>query len=69
MLPEKNSPESQERDANRRAGTEMANCNNEEIKFTEVPNAHASGLGAMGRNDEKLPSSPDAQEERPDPAY
>ena len=68
MLPEKNSPESQERDANRRAETDQANCN-EEIKFTEVPNAHASGLGAMGRNDEKLPSSPDAQEERPDPAY
>lgn len=35
---------------------------------TQVANAHASGLGAMGRNDEKLPTG----EETPppqDPAY
>jgi hypothetical protein len=31
--------------------------------FTQIPNAHAAGLGAMGRNDEKLPSMEDDDEE------
>lgn len=32
--------------------------------LTQVENAHASGLGAMGRNDEKLPAG---EEEAPEP--
>lgn len=36
--------------------------------LTQVANAHASGLGAMGRNDEKLPTGEERQEPE-EPAY
>ncbi len=35
----------------------------------QVDNAHASGLGAMGRNDEKLPTGADEEAEHEDPMY
>ncbi len=68
MLPERNSPESQDRNADRNAENQQPD-HNPDTTFTHVPNAHASGLGAMGRNDEKLPGSPDSTEERPESAY
>ena len=38
-------------------------------KFTKVENAHASGLGAMGRNDEKLPTGAEEDLQSNDPVY
>ncbi len=38
--------------------------------LTEVENAHAAGMGAMGRNDEKLPPGAEQEAAAPDePAY
>ena len=37
--------------------------------FTQVDNAHAAGLGAMGRNDEKLPTGEEEEQAPQDPAY
>ncbi len=67
MLPQNKTPESGEKTDDREIGVSEGEIN--EGTPTKVPNAHASGLGAMGRNDEKLPTSPDDAEDRPEPAY
>ncbi|OLY93734.1 hypothetical protein SAMN05444008_11447 [Cnuella takakiae] len=38
-------------------------------QHTHIDNAHAAGLGSMGRNDEKLPNEADEEEDGPEPNY
>lgn len=38
-------------------------------QHTEIENAHAAGLGSMGRNDEKLPNAEDGEDGGPEPNY
>lgn len=68
MEPERTTPESHERDEKRTELNEPENKSRRQ-EFTDVPNAHSSGVGAMGRNDEKLPTAENGEEQRPDPAY
>lgn len=61
---DKRSNERQQNDASERT----QNCE-EKKQFTEVKNAHASGIGSMGRNDEKLADHiehPDESDDRND---
>ena len=65
MLPEKD--QSAEEKAK---GQHTKEQEHNEAHHTHIPNAHAAGVGAMGRNDEKLPtSSTDEAEDRTEPAY
>lgn len=68
MLPENSTTKAGERDESQK-GQALQAADSKEETHTHVPNAHASGLGAMGRNDEKLPTSPDNTDDRPEPAY
>lgn len=38
-------------------------------QHTEIDNAHAAGLGSMGRNDEKLPNADDGDDNGAEPNY
>lgn len=73
MLTERKSPENRRQNNENRQAQQDPSCaaQRDQKPSAEIPNAHAAGVGAMGRNDEKLPSrtEDDATYDRDEPVY
>lgn len=64
-----NQTDSAAENKNREGGHQNAGNRPATRQHTHIDNAHAAGLGSMGRNDEKLPNAEDGEDCGPEPNY